>query len=125
MLYGWSPSKICQIYLKSIIRKRGTVKKGIVIGLGILFIVAILFSGCGKSDEKKAEAPSVQKQAVKQKAAAVKTERGEKAYPVSNSGSGQVEQAVTETVPQYTDPYVEKSFEEKAAEKGMKPLTKY
>ena len=54
-----------------------------------------MISGCGKSDDKKAEAPSVQKQAVKQKAAAVKTERGEKAYPVANSGSGQVEQAVT------------------------------
>ena len=48
MLYGWSPSKICQIYLKSIIREGGTVTKGIVIGLGIFFIVAILFSGCGK-----------------------------------------------------------------------------
>ena len=47
------------MYLKSIIRKGGTVKKGIVIGLGIFFIVAILFSGCGKSDDKKAEAPSV------------------------------------------------------------------
>ena len=83
------------------------------------------FSGCGKSDDKKAEAPSVQKQAVKQKAAAVKTEMVENADPAANSGSGQVEQAVTETAPQYTDPYVEKSFEEKAAEKGMKPLTKY
>lgn len=42
------------------------MKKGILSGLGVLFVVAILLSGCGKSEEKKVETPPVKKQTVQQ-----------------------------------------------------------
>ena len=57
------------------------MKKGILSGLGVLFVAAILISGCSKPEEKKAEAPPVQKQTVQEKAPAVKQETVEKAEP--------------------------------------------
>ena len=77
------------------------MKKGIFSGLGVLFVVAILISGCGKSEEKKAEAPLVKKQTVQQKAtpvqekaAAVKQEVLEKAEPAVETAT---EKAATMT----------------------------
>ena len=57
------------------------MKKGIFYGFGILFVVAILISGCSKPEEKKAEAPPVEKQTVQEKAPAAQQEMAEKAEP--------------------------------------------
>ncbi len=57
------------------------MKKGILSGFGVLFVAAILIGGCSKPEEKKAEAPPVQKQTVQEKAPAVKQETVEKAEP--------------------------------------------
>ena len=57
------------------------MKKGILSCFGVLFVAAILISGCSKPEEKKAEAPPVQKQTVQEKAPAVKQETVEKAEP--------------------------------------------
>lgn len=53
------------------------MKKGILVGMGILFIAAILNSGCSKPEEKKAEAPAVKMETVQQKAAEMKQEAAE------------------------------------------------
>ena len=53
------------------------MKKGILIGMGILFIAVILNSGCSKPEEKKAEAPAVKMETVQQKAAAVQEKAAE------------------------------------------------
>jgi lipid-binding SYLF domain-containing protein len=64
-----------------------TMKKGILGGFGVLFCVAILISGCSKPEEKKAEAPPVEKQVVQEKAPAVKQEMAEKAEPAVESAT--------------------------------------
>ena len=47
------------------------MKKGILCGFGVLFVVSILISGCSKPEEKKAEAPPETKQTMEQPAQAV------------------------------------------------------
>ena len=69
------------------------MKKGILSGLGVLFVAAILISGCSKPEEKKAEAPPVQKQTVQEKAPAVKQETAEKAEPTAEKAEPAVESA--------------------------------
>lgn len=96
------------------------MKKGILSGLGVLFVVAILISGCGKSEEKKAEAPPVEKQTgqqeammVQEKAAAVKQEVVEKAAIMT-------EQAV-ETAKEMGQQALE-STREKMSEEGQQAV---
>ena len=69
------------------------MKKGILSGLGVLFVAAILISGCSKPEEKKAEAPPVQKQTVQEKAPAVKQETAEKAEPTAEKAEPTAEKA--------------------------------
>ena len=57
------------------------MKNGIFCGFGILFVVAILISGCSKPEEKKVDTPPVEKQTVQEKAPAVQQEMAEKAEP--------------------------------------------
>jgi lipid-binding SYLF domain-containing protein len=64
-----------------VLNEGDTMKKGILSCFGVLFVAAILISGCSKPEEKKAEAPPVQKQTVQEKAPAVKQEMAEKAEP--------------------------------------------
>jgi len=73
------------------------MKKGILSGLGLLFVVAIMMGGCSKPEEKKAEAPPETKQtmeqqapaveqqapAVEQQAAEMKAEEAEKVEPAA------------------------------------------
>jgi len=66
------------------------MKKGILSGLGFLFVVGILMAGCSKPEEKKAEAPPETKQtmeqqapAVEQQAAEMKAEEAEKVEPAA------------------------------------------
>jgi hypothetical protein len=68
------------------------MKKGILSGLGLLFVVAILMGGCSKPEEKKVEAPPEMKQTIEQKAPAVqeqaaemKAEEVEKVEPAAES----------------------------------------
>jgi lipid-binding SYLF domain-containing protein len=61
------------------------MKKGILGSFGALFVVAILISGCSKPEEKKAEAPPVEKQTVQEKAPVVKQEMEEKVEPTVES----------------------------------------
>jgi lipid-binding SYLF domain-containing protein len=68
------------------------MKKGLLSGFGVLFVVSILISGCSKPEEKKVEAPPVEKQAVQEKAPAVKQEVAEKAEPSVESAT-ETEQA--------------------------------
>ena len=63
------------------------MKKEILSGLGVLFCVAILISGCSKPEEKKVEAPPVKKQIVQEKAPAVKQEMAEKVEPTAESAT--------------------------------------
>lgn len=79
------------------------MKKEIVYSVGVLFIVATLAVGCSKPEEKKAEAPAVEKQTVQEKAPVVQKEMVEKAEPV-------VETA-TEQAPTMTDQAVEAAKE--------------
>ena len=69
------------------------MKKGILGGFGVLFCVAILISGCSKPEEKKAEAPPVEKQVVQEKAPAVKQETAEKAEPTAEKAEPTAEKA--------------------------------
>ena len=73
------------------------MKKGILSGLGLLFVVGILMAGCSKPEEKTAEAPPETKQtmektapamektapAVEQQAAEMKAEEAEKVEPAA------------------------------------------
>ncbi len=63
------------------------MKKVILSGFGVLFVVAILFSGCSKPEEKKAEAPPMEKQTVQKKAPAVEQEVAEKVEPPVESAT--------------------------------------
>jgi len=47
------------------------MKKGILCGLGVLFFVSILISGCSKPEEKKVEVPPAQEQTVEKASPAV------------------------------------------------------
>ena len=58
------------------------MKKGILSGFGVLFVVSVLMSGCSQPEEKKAEAPPVQEQTVQEKAPAVKQEMVAEKEPV-------------------------------------------
>ena len=69
------------------------MKKGIFSSFGVLFCVAILISGCSKPEEKKVEAPPVQKQIVQEKAPVVQQEMVEKVEPTAESATIE-EQAV-------------------------------
>jgi lipid-binding SYLF domain-containing protein len=57
------------------------MKKRILSGLGVLFVVSILIGGCSKPEEKKAEAPPVQEKPIQEKAPAAKLEKAEKVEP--------------------------------------------
>ena len=57
------------------------MKKEILSGFGVLFVVSILIGGCSKPEEKKVEAPPVEKQTVQEKTPEVKTEMAEKVEP--------------------------------------------
>jgi len=81
------------------------MKKGILSGLGVLFVAAILISGCSKPEEKKAEAPPVQKQTVQEKAPAVKQETAEKAEPTAEKAEPTTEKA--EPTAEKAEPTVE------------------
>ena len=63
------------------------MRKGILSSFGVLFVVAILIGGCSKPEEKKAEAPPVEKQAVEEKAPVVKQEMVEKDEPTAESAT--------------------------------------
>ncbi len=100
------------------------MKKRILSGFGVLFCVAILISGCSKPEEKKVEAPPVQKQIVQEKAPAVKQEVAEKLEPAA--------EAAVLKGPTMTDHAIEASKEmreqalkEKAIQEGMKLPSKY
>ena len=69
------------------------MKKGIFYGFGILFVVALLISGCSKPEEKKVEAPPVEKQTVQEKAPAVQQEMAEKAEPTAEKAEPTAEKA--------------------------------
>ena len=84
------------------------MKKGILSGLGVLFVAAILISGCSKPEEKKAETPPVEKQIVQEKAPAVKQEMAEKVEPAAESTTME-----------------ERAAKEKAYEEEMKLQGKY
>jgi hypothetical protein len=63
------------------------MRKGILSSFVVLFVVAILIGGCSKPEEKKAEAPPVEKQAVEEKAPVVKQEMVEKDEPTAESAT--------------------------------------
>jgi len=69
------------------------MKKVLLGSFGVLFVAAILISGCSKPEEKKAEAPPVEKQTVQEKAPAVKQEVAEKAEPAAEKAEPAVEPA--------------------------------
>jgi methyl-accepting chemotaxis protein len=73
-------------------QRREVMKKAILSCLGVLFVAAILMSGCSKSEEKKAEAPSM-KESIEQKATAV----GEKAAEMTKEAEVKVEEAAEMT----------------------------
>ena len=93
--------------------------KGILSCLGVLFVVAILISGCGKSEEKKEEAPPVKKQTIQdkvtpfqEKAAAVKQEVVEKAAIMTEKAvetAKEMGQQAVDTVQQYSGDLTEKA----------------
>lgn len=102
------------------------MKKGILSGLGLLFVVAILMGGCSKPEEKKAEAPPEMKQTIEQKAPAVqeqaaemKEEAVEKVEPAAESAEEKAatmqEQAV-EAGKQMGQQALESAAEEKMPE---------
>ena len=64
------------------------MKKGILSGFGVLFVISILVSGCSKPEEKKVEAPPAEKQAVQEKAPVEKQEMVEKGEPASEPATG-------------------------------------
>ena len=87
-----------------VLKDGDTMKKGILSCFGVLFVAAILISGCSKPEEKKAEAPPVQKQTVQEKAPAVKQETVEKAEPTVESATmtdKAIEVAVDVTLEQF------------------------
>jgi 5'-3' exonuclease len=86
-------------------QRREVMKKAILSCLGVLFVAAILMSGCSKSEEKKAEAPSM-KEAIEQKATAV----GEKAAEMTKEAEVKVEQAA-ETTAEKTATVTEQAVE--------------
>ena len=69
------------------------MKKVLLGSFGVLFLAAFLISGCSKPEEKKAEAPPVEKQTVQEKAPVVKKEVAEKAEPVAEKADPAVESA--------------------------------
>jgi len=69
------------------------MKKVLLGSFGVLFLAAILISGCSKPEEKKAEAPPVEKQTVQEKAPAVKEEVAEKVEPAAEKAEPTVESA--------------------------------
>ena len=98
------------------------MKKGILSGLGVLFVAAILISGCSKPEEKKAEAPPVQKQTVQEKAPAVKQETAEKAEPTAEKAEPTVEPATM--TDKDAEPTVEPAtMTDKDAEPAVEPAT--
>ena len=52
------------------------MKTGMLIVWGILFVITILISGCSKSEDKKADAPSKIMQTIEQKATTAKEKTG-------------------------------------------------
>ncbi len=94
------------------------MKKGILIVWGILFAVTILISGCSKSEDKKAEAPSKIMQAVEQKATAVK----EKTAEMTKEAVEKVE-ATAESAGQKTATMTETAVES-AKEMGQQAVEK-
>ena len=80
------------------------MKKQILYNLGILFIAtSMVVSGCSKPEEKKAEAPAVEKQMVQEKAPVAQKEMVEKAEPALETAK--------EQTPTMTDQAVEAAKE--------------
>ena len=73
------------------------MKKGILIGMGILFIAATLNSGCSKPEDKKAEAPAVKMEAVQQKAAAIQEKAAEMKQEAAKMPATTVESTLKES----------------------------
>ena len=81
------------------------MKKGILNGFGVLFVVSILISGCSKPEEKKVEAPTETKQTMEQPAPAVqeqtaemKEEAVEKAKPTDVAAEEKAPASTDQTV---------------------------
>jgi len=74
------------------------MKKGILIVLGTLFGITILISGCNKSEEKKAETPSVEKQMVEEKAPAMKPEMAEETEQEAETATEKTENITEQAV---------------------------
>jgi lipid-binding SYLF domain-containing protein len=82
--------------------------KGLLSGIGVLFVAAILMSGCSKPEEKKVEAPPETKQtmeqpapAVQEQAAEMKEETGKQAEPTQEQAepTGEVAEEKAPAVP--------------------------
>jgi len=100
-------------------QRREDMKKGILSGLGLLFVVGILMAGCSKPEEKTAEAPPETKQtmeqpapAVQEQAAEMKGEAEEKAEPTGEAAEEKAEPAA-ESAEEKAEPTGE-AAEEKA-----------
>jgi lipid-binding SYLF domain-containing protein len=81
------------------------MKKGILSGFGVLFVVSILISGCSKPEEKKVEAPPETKQTMEQpgppvqeKAAETKEEAVEKAEPAGEAAEEKAPASTDKTI---------------------------
>ena len=83
--------------------------KGILSGFGVLFVVAILISGCSKPEEKKAEAPAMKKQVVQEKPPVEKQEMAEKVEPPVESTS--LEEQAIEVAKEIGEQALEKEIE--------------
>jgi len=74
------------------------MKKGILCGFGVLFVVSILISGCSKPEEKNTEAPPETKQTMEQPAPAVQEPapemKGESAEKTEPTGEVAEEKAL-------------------------------
>ena len=78
------------------------MKKRILSGFGVLFVVSILISGCSKPEEKKVEAPTETKQTMEQTAPAVQEQTAEMKEEVVKKVEPTVE-AAEEKAPASTD----------------------
>jgi lipid-binding SYLF domain-containing protein len=74
------------------------MKKVILSGFGILFVVSILICGCSKPEEKKVETPPVQEKIVQEKAPAVKQEMVAEEEPVKEEPTEELATMVDQAI---------------------------
>ena len=79
------------------------MNKGILSVFGVLSVLAILISGCSKPDEKKTEAPPVEKQTLEEKAPAVEQESATAMKEEEVEKAEGAEEATEEKAPTTTD----------------------